>query len=729
MDGYTFVQIHFLVPNYSEYLQRYLRRKTMVTTRNRSTTIGILMSRKSRRQLPLEAHGILQDWLQEHLTNPYPTKEEKSQLASRTGLKIKQISTWFTNNRQRQLDPLEQWLSSSSEDEAVSPNAIGTSVQRSAFGLPDLSRRRHHPASSASSAASASSAFSQCSDAVWSGPQRKGKRKVYGMPPSQGTFAGTPVSSSSSVDNHHPAFSNTRTTVALAKVEQPSTTMSFSPATSSTPVSRQCDRSVISHHSCIEIVLKVSHKSCRRRKVKCTEGTNPCKNCTYAGYTCTYNAILQKKGPKGSGPNDHESKWLHSIASAETCGLGPTDPLDMQALVRTTLSTGISSSSERRCNADEKQPTAKYQCTFCHIELTPKAWKRHEEYQHLPKRQWVCLADAPGDDGGEDLACVFCPILSSDRSQSTSLQQCHHRGVECLRKPNIERTFSRKDNLVQHVKGFHGAVPSDEMIEAWEVKADHSHHHWKCGFCGITLESWNIRAKHIVKHFCDGLRMDSWDSNRIVKIEDEPPSTVNVLHTTPSDPAHPHPVRPGEVHDFEFPDLSDIGHPYDGNDFETTNDAFEHLYADDQHLDPFDNNWTALLTNSIGTPYAPDEMYPQANLDTNYLAGLEMDTSMLDMNAPPDFGNVEDWLKADVPYNDFEIPQSMPIFTKTNAGCFPEFEQSLPVFHQGFENWDDLLSESLGKEKNLKAELAATKEKVQRLESELSASKRANAIS
>jgi hypothetical protein len=41
--------------------------------------------------------------------------------------------------------------------------------------------------------------------------------------------------------------------------------------------------------------------SCHRRKVKCIgEGTNPCRNCISAGLACTYNAIPQKKGPKGS---------------------------------------------------------------------------------------------------------------------------------------------------------------------------------------------------------------------------------------------------------------------------------------------------------------------------------------------------------------------------------------------------------------------------------------------
>lgn len=47
--------------------------------------------------------------------------------------------------------------------------------------------------------------------------------------------------------------------------------------------------------------VKRACDACHRRKVKCIgDGTRPCKNCTCAGLTCTYNAIPQKKGPKGS---------------------------------------------------------------------------------------------------------------------------------------------------------------------------------------------------------------------------------------------------------------------------------------------------------------------------------------------------------------------------------------------------------------------------------------------
>lgn len=56
--------------------------------------------------------------------------------------------------------------------------------------------------------------------------------------------------------------------------------LAVSPAIMSQAVKRACD-------------------ACHRRKVKC-DGINPCRNCSSAQLSCTYNAIPQKKGPKGS---------------------------------------------------------------------------------------------------------------------------------------------------------------------------------------------------------------------------------------------------------------------------------------------------------------------------------------------------------------------------------------------------------------------------------------------
>jgi hypothetical protein len=45
--------------------------------------------------------NILEQWLENHSEKPYPTKDEKTSLAQRTGLAVAQVSTWFANARRR----------------------------------------------------------------------------------------------------------------------------------------------------------------------------------------------------------------------------------------------------------------------------------------------------------------------------------------------------------------------------------------------------------------------------------------------------------------------------------------------------------------------------------------------------------------------------------------------------------------------------------------------------
>jgi len=58
---------------------------------------------KKSRSLPQQAKDILYKWLfsNEHFSDPFPSKEEKQELANRTGLTLNQINTWFTNARRR----------------------------------------------------------------------------------------------------------------------------------------------------------------------------------------------------------------------------------------------------------------------------------------------------------------------------------------------------------------------------------------------------------------------------------------------------------------------------------------------------------------------------------------------------------------------------------------------------------------------------------------------------
>lgn len=52
-------------------------------------------------KLSRNATNSLRLWFENHADRPYPNKEEKKSLASQTGLKVHQVSTWFANARRR----------------------------------------------------------------------------------------------------------------------------------------------------------------------------------------------------------------------------------------------------------------------------------------------------------------------------------------------------------------------------------------------------------------------------------------------------------------------------------------------------------------------------------------------------------------------------------------------------------------------------------------------------
>lgn len=160
--------------------------------------------------------------------------------------------------------------------------------------------------------------------------------------------------------------------------------------------------------------------------------------------------------------------------------------------------------------AEEKQHP-RFQCTFCRINLSSKSWKRHEEIRHLPQVVWICMATGPVIEstdavtGQRKRTCGFC----LDEVEEACLRP--HRIQECLLRPSEQRTFLRKDNLRQHFRNFHPfAKLNDKVAERWKLRPTYSSKLWLCGFCGEAFADWNARAKHIGKHFLEGLTMDSW---------------------------------------------------------------------------------------------------------------------------------------------------------------------------------------------------------------------------
>ncbi|PLB46484.1 hypothetical protein P170DRAFT_498350 [Aspergillus steynii IBT 23096] len=105
--------------------------------------LGLASSSQKRKYQRLDTHAvrILNSWLYQHQEYPYPTDEEKDELAEQTGLSKTQIANWFTNARRRRLigslqtpstdqvnsaflSPLERWKHSPPETEAAATSDI-----------------------------------------------------------------------------------------------------------------------------------------------------------------------------------------------------------------------------------------------------------------------------------------------------------------------------------------------------------------------------------------------------------------------------------------------------------------------------------------------------------------------------------------------------------------------------------------------------------------------------
>ncbi|GMH80859.1 hypothetical protein TL16_g08725, partial [Triparma laevis f. inornata] len=53
--------------------------------------------------LPTSTVEYLKNWIlsPDHIQHPYPTELEKRKIMIETGIELKQLTNWFTNNRKR----------------------------------------------------------------------------------------------------------------------------------------------------------------------------------------------------------------------------------------------------------------------------------------------------------------------------------------------------------------------------------------------------------------------------------------------------------------------------------------------------------------------------------------------------------------------------------------------------------------------------------------------------
>jgi len=98
---------------------------------------------KKRGIFPKVATNIMRAWLFQHLTHPYPSEEQKKQLAQDTGLTILQVNNWFINARRRIVQPMiDQSNRAAHAQKATIPSEF-----TDCFGpySPDAAAAMHYP--------------------------------------------------------------------------------------------------------------------------------------------------------------------------------------------------------------------------------------------------------------------------------------------------------------------------------------------------------------------------------------------------------------------------------------------------------------------------------------------------------------------------------------------------------------------------------------------------------
>ncbi|PWY83336.1 homeobox and C2H2 transcription factor [Aspergillus heteromorphus CBS 117.55] len=148
-----------------------------------------------------------------------------------------------------------------------------------------------------------------------------------------------------------------------------------------------------------------------------------------------------------------------------------------------------------------------YQCTFCADSFKKKHdWSRHEKSVHLSLESWICNID-PSPLDSADSPCDFCSACPAPRAHMDT-----HEFDVCADRPQPERSFRRKDHLIQHLRKFHHCTKAPAgRIEPCRVVV--SQVLSRCGFCGQRMTTWSERADHLVQHFKTGRRMAEWSGD------------------------------------------------------------------------------------------------------------------------------------------------------------------------------------------------------------------------
>ncbi|KXH30177.1 hypothetical protein CSIM01_00891 [Colletotrichum simmondsii] len=231
-----------------------------------------------------------------------------------------------------------------------------------------------------------------------------------------------------------------------------------------------------------------------------------------------YNAIALSGGPTDHSTNpevsfDHVRTPSSVVTSQSSAGSGSCSSAHSQGSQNSFGSRERTrkTAAQRRRPArylSSKEQSHTYQCTFCPKSFKSKYdWQRHEKSVHLPFEQWVCTPQGPRTDHPrKGFTCSYCGETDPDRAHLTG-----HNDEACFGRPLDERTFYRKDHLIQHLHTVHKVSHNEQLMRSWMVVRQDIRS--RCGFCDAWLESWAERTDHLARHFRHNKTMADWNGD------------------------------------------------------------------------------------------------------------------------------------------------------------------------------------------------------------------------
>ena len=237
---------------------------------------------------------------------------------------------------------------------------------------------------------------------------------------------------------------------------------------------------------------------------------------------------IQKSEQLSTGPDrkrraSNTSQWEGSKRSRSVGGMC-SDVTSSNASSAVSDMSGCSHASWSGRKGRRRQPTViqtshkstssqQFQCTWCLVAFTKKSdWRRHEESQHAPQTEWVCMPEGAHITESGETYCLFCMESNPGQFHLTH----RHAISSCLERPSKNRRFDRKDHLIQHISRWHDVTPAKSsslagIISNWQrpIHAPGTEQLWDCGFCEVRGMTWDQRYVHVAGHMKAGLNMRS----------------------------------------------------------------------------------------------------------------------------------------------------------------------------------------------------------------------------